>query len=62
MTLGNAFPPEMATASIRRQLRPVAVIKLRRVMDDGEIHEKRFVVVHVDERTVTDLVNFSLRV
>ncbi len=58
--LGNAFPPGMAAASIRRQLRPGTVIKLRRVMDDGEIHEKRFVVVHVDERTVTCIVNSKI--
>ena len=60
MALGNAFPPGMAAASIRRQLRPGAVIKLRRVMDDGEIHEKRFVVVHVDERTVTCIINSEI--
>ncbi len=30
MTLGQAFPPGLAAASIRRQLRPGAVIKLRR--------------------------------
>ena len=57
MTLGQVFPPGLAAASIRRQLRPGAVIKLRRVMDDGKIHEKRFVIVHVDERTVTCVIN-----
>lgn len=60
MALGNAFPPGMAAASIRRQLCPGVVIKLRRVMDDGEIHEKRFVVVHVDERTVTCIINSEI--
>ena len=61
MTLGQAFPPGLAAISIRRQLRPGAVIKLRRVMDDGRIHEKRFVVIHVDERTVT-VINSAISV
>lgn len=62
MTLGQAFPPGLAAMSIRRQLRPGAVIKLRRVMDDGRIHEKRFVVIHVDERTVTCVINSAISV
>lgn len=62
MTLGQAFPPGLAATSIRRQLRPGAVIKLRRVMDDGQIHEKRFVVIHVDERTVTCVINSAISV
>ena len=60
MTLGQAFPRGLAAASVRRQLRAGAVIKLRRVMDDGQTHEKRFVVIHVDERTVTCVINSKI--
>ena len=60
MTLGSAFPPKYLEAQIRRQLVPGAVIKLLRVMDDGQLHEKRFVVLHVDEQTVACVINSGI--
>ena len=57
MTLGSSFPPALIEASIRRQLVPGAVIKQRQVMDDGVLQEKRFVVLHVDEHTITCVIN-----
>lgn len=43
-----------------QRLQPGAVIKLTRRMDDGQWHEKRFVVLHVDEETVTCVINSSV--
>lgn len=60
MALGSSFPPAFIEAQIRRQLVPGAVIKQRQVMDDGELHEKRFVVLHVDEHTVTCVINSEI--
>ena len=57
MTLGANFPPAYLRAQITRQLKPGTVIKLIRRMDDGKIHEKRFVVVHVDVHTITCIIN-----
>ncbi len=57
MSLGSSFPPAFVEAQIRRQLAPGAVVKLRRVMDDGVLQEKRFVVLHVDDRTITCVIN-----
>jgi hypothetical protein len=60
MALGRNFPRGMAEASVLRQLVPGAVIKLERVMDDGEIHEKRFLVLRVTNRTVTCVINSQI--
>lgn len=60
MSLGSGFPPEFLRGRVRSQLRPRAVIKLVRKMDDGDIHEKRFVVLHVDEMTVTCVINSQI--
>jgi hypothetical protein len=60
MTLGASFPPEFRRQQIARQLKPGTVIKLVKRMDDGELHEKRFVVVHVDEHTVTCIINSNV--
>lgn len=60
MTLGSSFPPEYLRQQITRLLKPGAVIKLLKTMDDGELHEKRFVVVHVDEHIVTCIINSSV--
>ena len=57
MVLGAAFPAAFLESQIRRQLVPGAVIKLRQVMDDGVVHEKRFVVLHVQDDTVTCVIN-----
>src|SRR5690349_122232 len=60
MPLGAGFPDEFLLAQIRRRLRPGVVIKLYRRMDDGQLHEKRFVVLHVDEHTVTCVINSEI--
>ena len=57
MSLGSGFPPDFLRQRVQAQLRPGAVIKLVRKMDDGLLHEKRFVVLHVDETTVTCVIN-----
>ena len=60
MTLGANFPPAYLRAQITRQLKPGSVIKLIRRMDDGKNHEKRFVVVHVDDHTITCIINSTV--
>lgn len=57
MTLGSDFPDDFRLAQVRRRLKPGVVIKLFRRMDDGRLHEKRFVVLHVDEHTATCVIN-----
>ena len=60
MSLGSRFPPAYRRAQIERQLKPDTVIKLVRKMDDGQLHEKRYVVMHVDERTITSVINSAI--
>ena len=60
MSLGSSFPPAYRKAQIERQLKPGSVIKLIRKMDDGQFHEKRYVVMHVDERTITCVINSDI--
>lgn len=60
MTLGSFFPPALLESTIRRNLVPGAVIKQREVMDDGVLQEKRFVVLQVDERTITCVINSEI--
>jgi hypothetical protein len=60
MSLGSSFPPGFVEAQVKRQLRPGAVIKLLRIMDDGKPHEKRFVVLHVDDHTITCVINSAI--
>jgi hypothetical protein len=60
MSLGSSFPPEYLVAQIRRRLAPGTVIKLCRRMDDGAVREKRFVVLFVDEQTVTCVINSTV--
>ena len=60
MTLGANFPSQYLRAHITRQLKSGAVIKLVRRMDDGKVHEKRFVVVHVDTHTITCIINSTV--
>lgn len=57
MALGDAFPVEYLRAQILRRLIPGVVIKLREVMDDGQIHEKRYVVLRVDATSTCCVVN-----
>lgn len=57
MSLGSNFPPEFRQSQVKRRLRPGVVIKLEGRMDDGRLHEKRFVVLAVDEQTVTCVIN-----
>lgn len=60
MALGSAFPRGFVEAQIQRQLKPGTVIKMRQTMDDGLIHEKRFVIVVVNEFTVTFIINTAI--
>jgi len=60
MSLGSGFPEDFRVAQIKRRLRPGAVIKLFRRMDDGQLHEKRFIVLYVDEHTTTCVINSEI--
>jgi hypothetical protein len=60
MALGSAFPRGFVEAQIQRQLKPGTVIKMRQLMDDGAVHEKRFVVVAVTDHTVTFVINTAI--
>jgi hypothetical protein len=60
MALGSAFPRGFVEAQIQRQLKPGTIIKMRQPMDDGTIHEKRFVVVSVSDHTVTFVINTAI--
>jgi plasmid maintenance system antidote protein VapI len=57
MSLGDAFPATIRAAAVQRQLHPGAVIKIETTMDDGVVHEKRFVVLHVTEHTLACVIN-----
>jgi hypothetical protein len=60
MALGSAFPRDFVEAQIQRQLKPGTVIKMRQTMDDGAVHEKRFVVVAINDHTVTFVINTAI--
>jgi hypothetical protein len=60
MSLGSAFPRGYIEAQIQRQLKPGTVIKMRQPMDDGTIREKRFVVIAVNDHTVTFVINTAI--
>lgn len=60
MSVGGSFPREYREAQVRRLLVPGAVIKLCRVMDDGELHDKRFVVLLVEDLTITCVINSAI--
>lgn len=60
MSLGSRFPPEFLKLQIERLLKPGAVIKLYRRTDDGQVREKRYVVMHVGEDTVTCIINSEI--
>lgn len=60
MALGSAFPRSFVESQIQRQLKPGTVIKMRQTMDDGLIHEKRFVIAAIDEYTVTFIINTAI--
>lgn len=57
MSLGRLFPADYARTQIERQLQPGVVVKFMAEMDDGKMHEKRFVVLDVNERTFTCVIN-----
>ncbi|NJM43126.1 MAG: hypothetical protein HC858_02405 [Brachymonas sp.] len=60
MSLADAFPDNLRHQSISRQIKPGAVIKLMARMDDGQIKEKRFVVLAVSSSTLTCVINSSV--
>jgi hypothetical protein len=57
MSLGNSFPTAWVRQSVIRQLKPGVVIKLKAVMDDGQLHEKRFIILHMAPDVVTCVIN-----
>jgi hypothetical protein len=57
VSLGGAFPADYQRQHVLRHLIPGKVIKLREVMDDGQIHEKRFVLLRVDDDSVCCVIN-----
>lgn len=60
MSLGDHFPVAIKKAAAVRSVAPGMVIKLRVEMDDGREHEKRFLIVHVDEHTVACVINSEI--
>ncbi|KMN24318.1 hypothetical protein ACTXN8_21290 [Pseudomonas helleri] len=60
MSLGNSFPAFFTQAQIARQLKAGIVIKLNTEMDDGQILEKRFVVLDVTDDTLTCVMNSKI--
>lgn len=60
MSLGNYFPDSFKRESAIRNVAPGMVIKLRVLMDDGVEHEKRFLILHVDENTTTCVINSEI--
>ncbi|MDU8417000.1 hypothetical protein RYA60_01865 [Pseudomonas syringae] len=57
MSLGSFFPADFARMQIERQLQPGVVVKFSAEMDDGKVHEKRFVVLDASENTFTCVIN-----
>lgn len=57
MSIADQMPIEWRRASVLRQLKPGAVIKLRRQMDDGQTLEKRYVVVRADDTSIVCVIN-----
>jgi hypothetical protein len=57
MSLGSVFPPGLVKERIKAQLQPGTVVKYTTAMDDGEIHEKRFVVVDVSDDVLVCVIN-----
>lgn len=60
MILGDSFPKDLVLASIRRHIQPGAILKFRFVMDDGQEQEKRFLVLAVDDETLTCVINSNI--
>lgn len=60
MSLGSFFPDALKKQRILSQLKPGVVIKHKTTMDDGQVHEKRFVVLSVSGETLTCVINSEL--
>lgn len=60
MTLGSQFPAQFRKLHITGQLQPGTVIKFNAVMDDGKVHERRFLVLSVDAQTITFVINSEI--
>lgn len=60
MSLGSFFPDALKKQRILSQLKPGVVIKHSTVMDDGLVHDKRFVVLSVSGETLTCVINSEL--
>ena len=60
MPLGNFFPADFARTQIERQLQPGMVVKFMAEMDDGGVHEKRFVILTATDSTFTCVINSQI--
>lgn len=60
MSLQGAFPPELQKQYIRSNLLPGAVIRFDAKMDDGRVHTKRFIVLSIDDNTLTVVINSEI--
>ncbi|WP_156404450.1 hypothetical protein [Curvibacter sp. PAE-UM] len=56
-TIGAKLPPQILRERIVQRLKPGAVIKLNARMNDGNVKEKRYVVLSVTAKTVCCVVN-----
>lgn len=57
MDFGNA---DFTLAQVKRRLQPGTVVKFMAEMDDGLVHEKRYVVLDVENDTLTCVMNSEI--
>lgn len=60
MSLGDFFPQGMKAESVDRSLRPGMVVKFEAIMDDGDRHLKRWIILDVTEKTFTCVINSAV--
>jgi hypothetical protein len=60
MTTRDGGWAQLARQRVEAQLVPGAIVKLRREMDDGAVHEKRWVVLSVTTSTVCCVINTEI--
>lgn len=60
MPLGNFFPADFARTQIERRLKPGMVVKFEAKMDDGALHEKRFVILDITDEAFTCVINSEI--
>lgn len=60
MSLGDAFPKGLVSASAGRQLKPGVVVKLQVTLDDNRQKEKRLLVIDVNDDVFTCVMNSEI--